>query len=114
MTIKYTWKVTGMKTSDVNGVKNAIVQTFWQKIGTDSDTGETGTFNGATPFKTSDIDPKNFVPFEKLTEAIVVGWIQSVVTGPYENHVNEVIQREISQKTVKTVDAVMPWAPVEK
>ena len=42
MSLTYTWKVTGIKTRDeVNEqgetLQNAVVQTYWQKIGTDAD-----------------------------------------------------------------------------
>ena len=36
MNITHTWKITGLKTKDVDATKpQAIIQTYWQKIGTD-------------------------------------------------------------------------------
>jgi hypothetical protein len=105
----YTWKVTGIKTIDVDGVKDAVVQTYWEKIGVDKE-GNEGVFNGATPFSKSTIDPENFIPFSELTEEIVLGWIKAVVIGSYEDHVNLQIQKQIDSNTIK--DAGLPWAPV--
>jgi hypothetical protein len=104
----YTWKITDMKTLDVDGVQNAVIQTFWQKTGTDEN-GKEGSFAGGTPFPVSDIDPEDFTPYEDLTEEIVLGWIKEVVVGSYEEHVNEQIQKQINQTQIK--DPGLPWAP---
>lgn len=104
--MEYTWEVTGLK-ADPNG---GVVQTYWKKTGTDAD-GNVGTFSGATPFEV-DPDDTDYIPFDQLTEADVLGWIQAVVVDSYEEHVNGQIQRQIDQQTV--TDAVMPWAPVEE
>jgi len=104
----YTWKVTGMKGIDLPSEPNTIIQTYWTKTGVDEQ-GNEGVFSGATPFNPADIDPENFIPYDQLTEEIVLGWIQSVVVGSYEEHVNSQIQKQIDDKKVK--DEVLPWAP---
>lgn len=112
MAIAYTWKVTDMavrnKTVDGTTYDETVVQTFWEKIGTDEN-GNTGMFAGATPF---DYKPESstFIPFSELTEEIVVGWIQGVVVGRYEEHVNEQIQKEIDEKINPVADPGLPWA----
>ena len=52
-----------------------------------------------------------FIPFDQLTEADVLSWIQAVVVGDYENHVNEKIQEQIDVSLNPVVDATLPWAP---
>ena len=104
----YTWKVTGMKGVDLPNEPNAIVQTYWTKTGVDEQ-GNEGMFSGATPFPPSSIDPENFIPYDQLTEEIVLGWIQSVVVGSYEEHVNAQIQKQIDLLKVK--EEPLPWAP---
>lgn len=101
--MEYTWEVTGLKTTQDGGV----VQTYWKKNGTDAN-GNVGSFSGATPFEVDSADP-NYIPFEQLTEETVLGWIQAVVVGSYEEHVNGQIQKQIDQQTI--TDATMPWAP---
>jgi hypothetical protein len=103
----YTWKIIGVKTTDTEDVTDAIVQTYWEKIGTDAD-GTTGTFSGATPFLPALINPETFIPYTELTEEIVLGWIQNVVVGSYEEHVNEKIQNQINLKSIKEPN--LPWA----
>jgi hypothetical protein len=106
MSITYTWKVTGVKTLNQGSNANAVVQTFWKKIGTSD--GKTGEFTGATPFDASNVPADKFVPFDQLTEEIVIGWIQGIVTGSYEKHVNEQIAKALAPQAV---EAAMPWAP---
>ena len=103
MALTYTWAVTGLKkTGD-----GTVVQTYWTKKGTDEN-GNEGTFSGATPFQ-GDPTAEGYIAFENLTESDVLSWIQSVVVGGYEEHVNAQIQKQIDSQTV--VEASMPWAP---
>lgn len=111
MSITYTWAVKSLKTRTEGSNANAVVQTYWEKVGTDA-AGTTGTFSGATPFTTTTMpEGSTFIPLAELTEEIVLGWIQAVVTGSYEEHVNGVIAKQIDEKINATVDTPMPWAP---
>lgn len=110
MTITYTWKITGLKTQNISDNRsNAVVQTYWQKIGTDEN-GNEGVFSGATPFT---LDPNDefgpFIPFEDLTEENVIDWIKSIVIDEYENHVNRQIQKQIDEKSNPIIEASLPW-----
>jgi hypothetical protein len=109
MTIAYTWAVTGMKATTVGSESNYVVQTYWTKTGTDEN-GNTGTFSGATPF-TPNPQQTDFTPFDQLTQEVVLGWIQPVVTGSYEDHVNGVIAKQIADKVNPVVEPPLPWAP---
>lgn len=112
MAITYTWKVTGVKTKTEGLYQQAVVQTYWTKTGTDEN-GNTGTFSGATPFTTANLPQgQEFVPFADLSEEIVLGWIQAIVVGGYEEHVNGVIAKQIADKVDPVVEAQLPWMPV--
>jgi hypothetical protein len=111
--MQYTWQVTGLKTKDeVNEqgetLPNAVVQTYWKKIGVD-DQGNEGSFSGATPFTADNVPAGEFVPFDQLTEETVLGWIQAVVVDSYEEHVNSMIQKQIDAKAIH--EPPLPWAP---
>jgi hypothetical protein len=114
MSVTYIWKITSLKTKDVSTNKPAaIVQTYWQKIGTDTN-GNQGTFSGATPFTVDPSDDSGpFIAFEDLTEENVLDWIKSVVIGGYEQHVNEQIAKQIEEKINPVVENRLPWMPVE-
>ena len=112
MSITYTWKVTSIKTKDETNTdkainKDAVIQTYWQKIGKDSD-GNEGTFSGATPLTSVNTSASDFKALADLKESDVLGWIQAQVTGDYEVHVNAQIQKQIDDKAIKNPD--MPWA----
>ena len=110
MTITYTWKVTDLQTNNSDTLQNVVVHTRWTKTGTDEN-GNSGMFAGATPFKISDVNPKTFKPLNELTESEVLSWIQAVVTGYYEEHVNTKIAEQISKKSI--VNQPLPWAAPE-
>ena len=114
MAITYTWKITGLKVQDsvVNGVTypKAICQTYWQKTGTDEN-GNEGLFAGATPFTVDPTDDSGpFIPFSELKEQDIINWIQSYVTGEYEEHVNNKIQESIDRKLTQVIESNFPWA----
>lgn len=110
--ITYTWKLTSLKRKDTSSLNNVIVQTYWKKIGTDEN-GVVGEFSGATPFDLTTVDPNNFVSYEDLTEEMILGWIQSVVVGDYERHVNERIQKQIDEQVSPVTEVTagdFPWS----
>jgi hypothetical protein len=87
------------------------VQSTWTCTGTDED-GDSGTFSGATPFPLSSVDPATFIPYEDLTEADVLGWIEAVVVGSYKDHVDEQINKQIALIKDPVVDVPngdFPW-----
>lgn len=109
--LSFTWGITSLKVKDEGANKNSVVQTYWTKTGTDS-ANNSGTFSGATPFTTTTMPSGDtFVPFDQLTEEVVLGWIKDVVVGQYEDHVNGQIQKQIDEKLTPITEASMPWAP---
>lgn len=108
MAITYTWKITGLKTQNKDDANNVVVQTYWEKIGTDEN-GNEGKFSGATPFSPKTIDSSSFVSFENLTEDTVLGWIKNIVIGSYEDHVNEQIQKQIDHAKAPIEEPTLPW-----
>jgi hypothetical protein len=110
MAITYTWEITDLKVVDEDPHTDAVVQTHWKKIGT-NENGVVGEFIGATPLSAADVDPENFVPFEELTEELVLSWIQAGIAKhpEYTDHMNEKIQQQIYRKTLTEKRA--PWLP---
>ena len=112
MSMTYTWEVTSIQIKDETNTdnatnKDAVVQTYWKKIGKDSG-GNEGVFNGATPFTSVNTSASDFKALANLKEEDVLGWIKAQVTGDYEAHVNAQIQKQIDDKAIKNAD--LPWA----
>lgn len=107
MAITYTWDITNIrKAPQLEGMTDVLVHVRWTKTGTDEN-GTTGVFQGATPLSPPSGD---FTPYEELTKEQVLGWVQSVVVGQYEQHVNEQIQKQITKKNDPWVDVdETPW-----
>ena len=116
----YTWKIKSLKKQDdpSTELNDIIVQTHWECTGTD-EAGNSGTFNGATPFEPDQVDVANFTTYENLTEAQVLGWIQNVVNNNpgYKTHIDEQIQKQIDaivRPMAEVTSEALPWAePVE-
>jgi len=113
--MNYTWQLTSLKRKDTPDLQNIVVQTYWKKTGT-NENGNEGSFSGATPFDLSSVDSTKFTSYEDLTEEAVLGWIQSVVVGDYERHVNEKIAEQIEAivSPVVSVTGGFPWQPEDE
>jgi len=117
MELTYEWKLTGLKKQDTADITELVVGTQWKLIGTNAN-GTTGTFSGATPLDIPDADEAGFIPYEELTEEVVLGWIKNVVSGSgssnYMPHINEQIIKQITQTEYVIKDISendMPWSP---
>ena len=106
MAITYEWNVTSMKVVDANNLENVVIQTYWSKKGTDEN-GNEGIFYGATPLPIANLDPNNFVPYDQLTQEIVIVWIQDVIKD--QTHIDEQIQKQINLKKNPVVEKPLPW-----
>lgn len=115
MTYTYTWAITRLALTTVKDVKDYVVQSYWTCTGEDAD-GDTGTFNGATPFH-PDPNQTDITPYEELTEAQVLGWIQDAVKSMpgYMQNIDQTIAKQIALKKDPVVDTTtFPWSPPEE
>ena len=117
MGLTYNWTLTSLKKQNTNELSNVIVGTQWKLVGTDED-GNSGIFNGATPFELRDLNGDGFVDYRDFTEDLVLGWIKNQVSGStaanYMNHINQQIQRQIDHTKYANMDVNerdLPWSP---
>ena len=111
--MEYTWLVTGMTSFNTATESNVIMNVRWSCTGTAAD-GNEGTFNGATPLTVDDIDPATFVPYDQLTQALVLSWVQPIVENneDYWAHINEQINKQIlAAKDQVNPNIPLPWNP---
>ena len=116
MAFTYTYSVRNLKVKDeVNAagetLTNAVVQTYWDIVGTDEE-GNEGSFTGATPFSAANVPAGSFTAFEDLEEATVIGWITNVIDSDpgYKAHIDMQIQKEIDKDiAVEKTGADLPW-----
>jgi len=113
MALTYTWQLKNLKKTSIGDYKDLVIGTQWDCTGTDEN-GDTGTFNGATPFKAEDVIVGDFIPFSDLTQDIVLGWVQNAVsTQPgYQQHIDEQIMKQIEVKKYPVDDVNADVLPV--
>ena len=69
----YSWNVTALYTETVAGEQNYVVIANYEVIGVDGQ--YTAGLSNTARFNTASVSP--FIPYEDLTNEIVVGWIQT-------------------------------------
>ena len=114
MNISYEWAITALKKAPtLDGLSNVITHVQFRYTGTDADSGESAVFNGACPVGAP--DSENFTAIGDLAEANVIAWAQA--NHPVD-HMNEVIQKEISAKitptNVEVTDEDVSWLAAEE
>ena len=118
MAYTYEWQLTGLRKSNTDDLSDVIIGTHWKVTATDAD-GNQGSFDGATPFKASEVNTGSFTPYQELTETQIIEWVKNVVSGSnssmnYWDHIMGRIEKQISAtKYVEVrVDATaFPWSP---
>ena len=107
-TAEFTIKVTGLRTSTINGIENAVKQVEWTMQGTEA--GQ--TFELPQTTEVPDPQADGFVPLTSLTEAQVITWIETHEPrmAGIKAHIQLVLDREVVK--AQLAPATMPWAPV--
>jgi hypothetical protein len=115
MDFTYTWAVTSLTTATISDLPNVVLNVKWTLTGTEAD-GDFGVFNGATPLTTNDITSETFVPFNELTEELILSWIKPVVfdNAAYKQHIDQQINKQIlGKKESLDSNKPLPWLPIE-
>lgn len=117
MAVSYSWKITQMTKKAVGDVENVVLHTRWECIGTESTTGTEGRFVGATPIDFDSGSSDEFVAFGDLTEELVIGWVQNIVSSSaatsYWDHISEQIQKkidEVDDASEEVNEEALPWS----
>ena len=107
----FTWAVTALYTETVATEQNYVVIANYIVVGVD------GTYSAelsnTARFSTASVSP--FVPYQDLTEAIVIGWIQDELGPDGVSNLEACIQGQInSQINPPTVpqNTPLPWATI--
>ena len=113
MAVSYSWKITQMTKKTVGDIDNVVLHVRWELKGTESTTGTSGTFSGATPLDFDSSSTDEFVAYGDLTEELVVGWLENIVVDSYWDHVVERIGEQINaiDDPKEEVNAeALPWS----
>ena len=108
----YTWAVTALYTETIAGEQDYVVIANYEVVGTDAT--YSASLSNIARFNTASVTP--FVPYEDLTNDIVIGWIQTELGVDGVNNLEACIQGQIDSQAnppVSPVSAPLPWAPEE-
>jgi len=105
----YTWNVTALYTETVDGEQNYVVIANYEVTGVD------GTYSAylsnIARFSTASVTP--FVPYEDLTNEIVIAWIQDELGVDGVSNLEACIQGQIDSQInppVTPQNTPLPWA----
>jgi hypothetical protein len=105
---QFTWLVTTLWTQTIAGEQNYVVIASYDVTGVDGN--YTASLNNTAQFSTANVS--NFIPYEDLTNDIVIGWIQQELGVNGVNSIEACIQGQIdSQINPPVVPQVtpLPW-----
>lgn len=105
----YTWNVTALYTETIDGEQNYVVIANYNVVGFDG-TYEASLSNIAR-FSTESVSP--FIPYEDLTETIVITWIMDELGTDGVNNLYACIDGQINSQInppVVPVNTPLPWS----
>jgi hypothetical protein len=101
---KYKWTVTGLATETVGTFENYVVVSDFNVVGTNGD--YTSTVTGTQTFT---IGGDVFIPYEDLTNDLVVGWIKELANvAEITSFIDADLKNQINPPVVPT-DKPLPW-----
>ena len=105
----FTWAVTALYTETVATEQDYVVIANYSVVGVD------GTYSASISniarFSTESMSP--FIPYDELTEAIVIGWIQAELGVDGVNNLYACIQGQIDSQInppVVPMNTPLPWS----
>ena len=108
----YSWQVLKLDTraqTNADGVSlaDAVIAIQWSRVGVDSD-GNTAKIVGYTKLSVENTAEGSFTAFADLTEAQVVGWLDTLVSSDLITSYNQKIE-EKRQRGITTARDI-PWS----
>jgi len=105
----YTWAVTALYTETMAGEQDYVVIANYEVVGVDST--YSASLSNIARFSTESVSP--FIPYEDLTNDIVIGWIQTDLGVDGVNNLYACIQGQIDSQInppVVPVNTPLPWS----
>lgn len=130
MAVTYSWRLKTLKKADkqisysgsLETVNNYVYQTYWEKIGTDSDfLDEDGNpiqaiFEGATPFNIArTYNPDAYTDYNNLSQSQILDWVMAEISGSegYAEHIDYRINTRLDELRVWNDERIesgsFPW-----
>ena len=102
-----TWRIYNLERQIADGL---VVKVFYGCVVTSGDVLNRATGNLEL---TGDISDPGFIPFENLTEATVIGWVQTELgteeVTNIETNLQASVQSTLDAEAAKTTEDGLPW-----
>jgi hypothetical protein len=105
----YTWAVTALYTQTIGTEQDYVVIANYTVVGVDGQ--YSAELSNIARFSTASVSP--FIPYDQLTEAIVIGWIQDELGVDGVANLEACIQGQIDSQInppVVPVNTPLPWS----
>ena len=102
MSTTFTWGIATLERE----TKDGFVFTAHYTINASDDTYSSGAY-GSLGFER----PETLIPYNQLTEAEVIGWVQEKLGEEKVKEIEAALQDQIDQQRNPTRASGMPWAP---
>jgi len=104
----FSWVVTTLYTQTIENEQNYVVNAYYDVTGTDG--AYVSSLSNVAQFSTASVSP--FIPYENLTNDIVVGWIKSELGVDGVSNIEACIQGQIDSQInppVSPENTPLPW-----
>ena len=105
----FTWAVTALYTETVAGEQDYVVIANYSVVGVDGV--YSSSLSDSARFSTANVD--SFIPYQDLTNSIVIGWIQALLgvdgVANYEASIQGQIDSQINPPVVP-MNTPLPWS----
>ena len=104
----YTWKIDRLDAYPTyEGVANAVYNMHW-RLTADDGAGHTASCYGTQA--AGPINPADFVAYENLTEAEVLGWLEAAMGEELIAETKASLDRQIQEQVAPTTESLaVPW-----
>lgn len=108
--ISYAWTIPSLEVAPSdNGLDDVIKAAHWRYRATDSADGLTAEVYGAHSFAAP--APASYTPFEEVTEADVIGWLEDLIGEEGMDAMNAGLNTQIENaRNPPVLACIPPWA----
>lgn len=99
----FSWRIANMERHTANGVVFAVHYT----VSANDNFHSSGTYGS---LRLEAPEPDTMIPFDSLTEEIVVGWIKDAFGDEKVVEIEAALQAQLDEKRSPTKAAGVPWA----
>ena len=106
----YTWKVANLERTVADGKVGTVHYTVSAVSDVVDPSSENGGFYSAGAYGSVGLDGEVSVPFEDLTEEVVVGWVKEALGGDEKvAEIEAALAAQIEQKITPSTAVGKPW-----